>query len=82
MITSTSNPRDRATLAELSCDLAVTAHRLRDLRRFTPATAREHLDAALANVAATLDCLQAEHDARTLASPEPAPRVLNRESNG
>jgi hypothetical protein len=45
---------------ELACDLALVEHRLRDLRRWTPAAPTGHLDAALASLAAALDCLHAE----------------------
>lgn len=57
--------RDTRTLAEVACDLAVAEHRLRDVRRWTPATARAHLDAALSSIATALDTLHAEYDNRT-----------------
>jgi ABC-type xylose transport system substrate-binding protein len=43
----------------------VIEHRLRDVRRWTPETARAHLDAALSSVATALDALHAEHTHRT-----------------
>ena len=52
--------KDRRTLSEVACDLIVIEHRLRDVRRWTPAPARAHLDAALSSVATALDALHAE----------------------
>ena len=57
--------RDRHTLSETACDLIVIEHRLRDVRRWTPETARAHLDAALSSVATALDALHAEYATRT-----------------
>lgn len=57
--------RDRHTLSETACDLVVIEHRLRDVRRWTPETARAHLDAALSSVATALDALHAEYATRT-----------------
>ena len=57
--------KDRHTLSETACDLIVIEHRLRDVRRWTPETARAHLDAALSSVATALDALHAEHAHRT-----------------
>ena len=57
--------KDRHTLSEVACDLIVIEHRLRDVRRWTPAPARAHLDAALSSVATALDALHAEHAHRT-----------------
>ncbi|MGB0189664.1 MAG: hypothetical protein ACPF9W_01690 [Nocardioides sp.] len=56
---------DRHTLSETACDLIVIEHRLRDVRRWTPETARAHLDAALSSVATALDALHAEYAIRT-----------------
>ena len=53
--------KDRHTLSEVACDLIVIEHRLRDVRRWTPAPARAHLDAALSSVATALDALHAEY---------------------
>lgn len=72
-MTETTSPtglRDRRTLAEVACDLIVVEHRLRDLRRFTPETARAHLDAALASLATALDALHAEYTDRTIATEQ------------
>ena len=55
-----SAAKDRHTLREVACDLIVIEHRLRDVRRWTPAPARTHLDAALSSVATALDALHAE----------------------
>lgn len=60
-----STAKDRHTLSETACDLIVIEHRLRDVRRFTPETARAHLDAALSSLATALDALHAEHTHRT-----------------
>lgn len=60
-----SAAKDRHTLSETACDLIVIEHRLRDVRRWTPETARAHLDAALSSVATALDALHAEHTHRT-----------------
>jgi hypothetical protein len=60
-----SDAKDRHTLSETACDLIVIEHRLRDVRRWTPETARAHLDAALTSVATALDALHAEHTHRT-----------------
>ncbi|GGD10749.1 hypothetical protein [Nocardioides daphniae] len=57
--------KDRHTLSETACDLIVIEHRLRDVRRWTPETARAHLDAALSSVATALDALHAEYATRT-----------------
>lgn len=57
--------RNRHTLSETACDLIVIEHRLRDVRRWTPETARAHLDAALSSVATALDALHAEYATRT-----------------
>lgn len=57
--------KDRHTLSEIACDLIVIEHRLRDVRRWTPAPARAHLDAALSSVATALDALHAEYAHRT-----------------
>lgn len=67
-IAASTNPtdnRDRRTLSETACDLIVIEHRLRDVRRWTPETARAHLDAALSSVATALDALHAEYTTRT-----------------
>jgi hypothetical protein len=56
---------DRHTLSETACDLIVIEHRLRDVRRWTPETARAHLDAALSSVATALDALHSEYATRT-----------------
>ena len=56
---------DRHTLSETACDLIVIEHRLRDVRRWTPESARAHLDAALSSVATALDALHAEYATRT-----------------
>lgn len=53
--------RDARALCETTCDLIVIEHRLRDLRRWTPDGVAFHLDQALANIAAALDSLHAEH---------------------
>jgi hypothetical protein len=60
-----SAAKDRHTLNETACDLIVIERRLRDVRRWTPETARAHLDAALSSVATALDALHAEHTHRT-----------------
>jgi hypothetical protein len=60
-----SAAKDRHTLSETACDLIVIEHRLRDVRRWTPETARAHLDVALSSVATALDALHAEHTHRT-----------------
>ena len=60
-----SAAKDRHTLSETACDLIVIEHRLRDVRRWTPETARAHLDAALSSVATALDALHAEYATRT-----------------
>ena len=60
-----ADEKDRRTLSELTCDLTVVEHRLRDLRRWTSPGATAHLDAALANVGAALDSIHAEHLDRT-----------------
>ncbi len=60
-----SAAKDRHTLSEVACDLIVIEHRLRDVRRWTPAPARAHLDAALSSVATALDALHAEYAHRT-----------------
>lgn len=57
--------KDRRTLSEVACDLIMIEHRLRDLRRWTPAGATAHLDAALADVSAALDHLHAEYQTPT-----------------
>lgn len=57
--------KDRHTLSETACDLIVIEHRLRDVRRWTPETARAHLDAALSSVATALDALHAGYATRT-----------------
>ena len=62
--TDAAATKDRRTLAELVCDLAVVEHRIRDLRRWTPEGATAHLDAALASVGAALDSVHAEHQTR------------------
>lgn len=56
--------KDRHSLSEVACDLIVIEHRLRDLRGWTPAPARAHLDAALSSVATALDALHAEYSTR------------------
>ena len=63
--TPTPSDRDARALCETTCDLIVIEHRLRDLRRWTPEGATFHLDQALASVAAALDSLHVEHQART-----------------
>ncbi|WP_300643621.1 hypothetical protein [Nocardioides sp.] len=60
-----SAAKDRHTLSETACDLIVIEHRLRDVRRWTPESARAHLDAALSSVATGLDALHAEYATRT-----------------
>ena len=60
-----TDDRDRRSLSETACDLIVIEHRLGDVRRWTPETARTHLDAALSSVATALDALHAEHTHRT-----------------
>lgn len=60
-----SAAKDRHTLSETACDLIVIEHRLRDVRRWTPESARAHLDAALSSVATALDALHAEYATRT-----------------
>jgi|GEM_PF-1821246 len=60
-----STAKDRHTLSETACDLIVIEHRLRDVCRWTPETARAHLDAALSSVATALDALHAEYATRT-----------------
>ena len=60
-----SSVKDSHTLSETACDLIVIEHRLRDVRRWTPETARAHLDAALSSVATALDALHSEHATRT-----------------
>ncbi len=60
-----SAAKDRHTLSETACDLIVIEHRLRDVRRWTPETARAHLDAAVSSVATALDALHAEYATRT-----------------
>jgi len=60
-----SAAKDRHTLSEVACDLIVIEHRLRDVRRWTPETARAHLGAALSSVATALHALHAEHTHRT-----------------
>ena len=40
------------------------------MRRWTPETARAHLDAALSSVATALDALHAEHTHRTTTEQE------------
>ena len=60
-----SAAKDRHTLSETTSDLIVIEHRLRDVRRWTPETARAHLDAALSSVATALDALHAEYATRT-----------------
>ena len=60
-----SAAKDRHTLSETACDLIVIEHRLRDVRRWTPETARAHLDAALSSVATARDALHAEYATRT-----------------
>lgn len=60
-----SAAKDRHTLSETACDLIVIEHRLRDVRRWTPESARGHLDAALSSVATALDALHAEYATRT-----------------
>ena len=60
-----SAAKDRHTLSETACDLIVIEHRLRDVRRWTPESARDHLDAALSSVATALDALHAEYATRT-----------------
>jgi hypothetical protein len=55
-----SAAKDRRTLSEVACDLIAIDHRLREVRRWTPAPARAHLDAALSSVAPALDALHAE----------------------
>lgn len=57
--------KDRHTLSETACDLIVIEHRLRDVRRWTPETARVHLDEAMSSVATALDALHAEYATRT-----------------
>ena len=57
--------KDRHTLSEVACDLIVIEHRLRDVRRWTSAPARAHLDAALSSIATALDALHAEYAKRT-----------------
>lgn len=57
--------KDRHTLSETACDLIVIEHRLRDVRRWTPETARAHLDAAPSSVATALDALHAGYATRT-----------------
>ncbi|GAA1149704.1 hypothetical protein [Nocardioides aquiterrae] len=65
-----SAAKDQHTLSETACDLIVIEHRLRDVRRWTPETARTHLDAALSSVATALDALHAEHTHRTTTEQE------------
>ena len=60
-----SAAKDRHTLSETACDLIVIEHRPRDVRRWTPETARAHLDAAPSSVATALDALHPEHTHRT-----------------
>ena len=60
-----SAAKDRHTLAETTADLVVIEHRLRDVRRWTPESARAHLDAALSSVATALDALHVEYATRT-----------------
>jgi hypothetical protein len=67
-----SAAKDRRTLSETACDLIVIEHRLRDVRRWTPETARVHLDAALSSVATALDALHAEYAHRTTTRQEPS----------
>lgn len=49
------------SLAELACDVALIEARVRDLRRWAPGATTLHLDAALANIAAALDSIHAQH---------------------
>ncbi|MDO9496236.1 MAG: hypothetical protein Q7J48_11095 [Nocardioides sp.] len=65
--------KDQGTLSEVACDLIMVEHRLRDLCRWTPETARTHLDAALTNVATALDALHAEYAQRTTSPAEVNP---------
>ncbi|GAB7005287.1 hypothetical protein JCM18899A_27600 [Nocardioides sp. AN3] len=67
---ATSTAKDRHTLSETACDLIVIEHRLRDVRRWTPETARAHLDAALSSLATALDALHAEHTHRATTEQE------------
>jgi hypothetical protein len=60
-----SAAKDRHALSETACDLIGIEHRLRDVRRWAPETARAHLDAALSSVATALGALHAEHTHRT-----------------
>ncbi|ABL81761.1 MULTISPECIES: hypothetical protein [unclassified Nocardioides] len=60
-----SAAKDRHPLSETACDLIVIENRLRDVRRWTPETARAHLDAALSSLATALDALHAEHTHRS-----------------
>jgi hypothetical protein len=61
--------KDARALRETTCDLILIEHRLRDLRRWTPDSTTLHLDQALANLAAALDSLHAEHQTRTVPTP-------------
>lgn len=63
--TKASTAKHQRTLSEVASDLIVIEHRLRDLRRWTPETARAHLDEALSSVATALDALHAEYAPRT-----------------
>jgi hypothetical protein len=64
-----ADAHDRHTLHELMRELAVTVHRLADLRRWTPATETAHLDTAIANAEEAIRALQLEHDRRTGTDP-------------
>lgn len=65
-----SAAKDQRTVSEAACDLIMVEHRLRDLCRWTPETARTHLDAALTNVATALDALHAEYAQRATSPAE------------
>lgn len=71
--TKANAAKDQRTLSEVACDLILVEHRLRDLCRWTPETARTHLDAALTNVATALDALHAEYAQRTTSPAELTP---------
>jgi len=71
--TKANAAKDQRTLSEVACDLILVEHRLRDLCRWTPETARTHLDAALTNVATALDALHAEYAQRATSPAEVTP---------
>lgn len=71
--TKANAAKDQRTLSEVACDLILVEHRLRDLCRWTPETARTHLDAALTNVATALDALHSEYAQRATSPAEVTP---------